>query len=73
MLFESDTFLKQVLDVFANIFEDDNLTGKNIYIDIKNCRIDDHSNVNIDASHNTLTSDSRIIDQINFNKSSFSK
>lgn len=73
LLFESDMFLKQVLDVFANIFEDDNLAGKNIYIDIKNCRIDDHSNVNIDASHNTLTSDSRIIDQINFNKSSFSK
>ena len=73
LLFESDMFLKQVLDVFANIFEDDNLAGKNIYIDIKNCRIDDHSNVNIDASHNTVTSGSRIIDQINFNKSSFSK
>ena len=73
LLFESDMFLKQVLDVFANIFEDDNLAGKNIYIDIKNCRIDDHSNVNIDASHNTVTSGSRLIDQINFNKSSFSK
>ena len=73
LLFESDMFLKQVLDVFANIFEDDNLAGKNIYIDIKNCRIDDHSNVNIDASHNTVTSGSRIIDHINFNKSSFSK
>ena len=73
LLFESDMFLKQVLDVFANIFEDDNLAGKNIYIDIKNCRIDDHSNVNIDASHNTVTSGRRIIDQINFNKSSFSK
>ena len=73
LLFESDVFLKQVLDVFANIFEDDNLAGKNIYIDIKNCRIDDHSNVNIDASHNTVTSGSRIIDQVNLNKSSFSK
>ena len=55
LLFESDVFLKQVLDVFANIFEDNDLTDKNIYIDIRNCRIDDHSNVNIDASHNTVT------------------
>lgn len=73
LLFESDVFLKQVLDVFANIFEDNDLTDKNIYIDIRNCRIDDHSNVNIDASHNTVTNGGRIIDQVNLNKSSFSK
>lgn len=73
LLFESDVFLKRVLDVFANIFEDDDLTDKNIHIDIKHCRIDDHSNVNIDASHNTVTNGGRIIDQVNLNKSSFSK
>ena len=73
LLFEYDVFLKQVLDVFANIFEDNDLTDKNIYIDIRNCRIDDHSNVNIDASHNTVTNGGRIIDQVNLNKSSFSK
>ena len=73
LLFESDVFLKQVLVVFANIFEDNDLTDKNIYIDIRNCRIDDHSNVNIDASHNTVTNGGRIIDQVNLNKSSFSK
>ena len=73
LLYESDVFLKQVLDVFANIFEDNDLTDKNIYIDIRNCRIDDHSNVNIDASHNTVTNGGRIIDQVNLNKSSFSK
>ena len=73
LLFENDVFLKQVLDVFANIFEDNDLTDKNIYIDIRNCRIDDHSNVNIDASHNTVTNGGRIIDQVNLNKSSFSK
>lgn len=46
LLFKDEQFLKKVLGVFANIFENGGkTTGENIYIDIKNCNVDHNSSI----------------------------
>lgn len=42
LLFQKENFLRKVLDVFANIFEDENSNAM-YNIDIQNCTIDNHS------------------------------
>lgn len=44
LLFEEEWFLREVLNVFANIFEDGGKsTNTNISVDIKNCKVDHQS------------------------------
>lgn len=45
-LFEEETFLRKVLDVFANIFEDvERNVNNSITIDIKNCKVSGNGSV----------------------------
>ena len=45
ILFQNGTFLQEVLQIFANIFEDGVSTGTNYYIDMNGCKIDNNSSV----------------------------
>lgn len=45
ILFQSQDFLDQVIQTFANIFEDGDKTGNNYYFDLKNSKIDRNSSV----------------------------
>lgn len=45
ILFQSQEFLNQVLQTFANIFADGGKTGNNYYFDLKNSKIDRNSSV----------------------------
>lgn len=45
ILFESEPFLKKVLQIFANIFEAGSGAGVNYFIDLTGCRIDNNSSV----------------------------
>ncbi|WP_317380602.1 hypothetical protein [uncultured Intestinimonas sp.] len=70
LLFENQEFLNQVLDVFANIFEDDNDQAQNrdIRIDIQNCHVDDRSNLNIKVDNSQADNGGAVIGAININK-----
>lgn len=70
LLFENQEFLNQVLDVFANIFEDDNSQAQNrdIRIDIQNCHVDDRSNLNIKVDNSQADNGGAVIGAININK-----
>lgn len=70
LLFENQEFLNQVLDVFANIFEDDNYQAQNrdIRIDIQNCHVDDRSNLNIKVDNSQADNGGAVIGAININK-----
>ena len=70
LLFENKEFLNQVLDVFANIFEDDDYRAKNrdIRIDIQNCHVEDRSNLNVEVSNSSADHGGTVIGAININK-----
>ncbi len=43
-LFQNESFLRKVLEVFANIFEDgEKASNSNVTIDIKNCTVNDNA------------------------------
>ena len=70
LLFENEEFLNQVLDVFANIFEDDESQAENrdIRIDIQNCHVEDRSNLNVEVSNSSADHGGTVIGAININK-----
>lgn len=70
LLFENKAFLNQVLDVFANIFEDEDSQAKNrdIRIDIQNCHVEDRSNLNVEVSNSSADHGGTMIGAININK-----
>ena len=70
LLFENKEFLNQVLDVFANIFEDDDYQAKNrdIRIDSQNCHVEDRSNLNVEVSNSSADHGGTVIGAININK-----
>lgn len=45
ILFENENFLKEVIQVFDNIFKEGSKSGTNYYIDLNGCTIDNNSSV----------------------------
>lgn len=45
IVFQNESFLQQVLQIFANIFEEGSQTGTNYYIDLNGCTIDNQSSI----------------------------
>lgn len=69
LLFEDKTFLTQVLNVFATIFEDDDAAqNRNIYIDIASCRVEDRSSVNLNVNDSKAENGATMIGSVNINK-----
>lgn len=70
LLFENEEFLNQVLDVFANIFEDDDSQAENrdIRIDIQNCHVEDRSNLNVSVDNSPVDNGGTVIGSIHVNK-----
>lgn len=69
LLFEDKTFLVEVLNLFATIFEDDDAAkNRSIYIDIANCRVEDQSSVNLTVNDSSAEGGSTMIGTVNINK-----
>ena len=70
LLFEDKEFLNQVLDVFANIFEDeaDQAQNRDIRIDIQNCHVEDRSKLNVIVDSSSADHGGTVIGAININK-----